>query len=237
MHIIAFDPSCSSAVTLLFNKIAERDGWQPLLPILSLLNSATTVQSHVLEPIISLLQKRGEEVADLKDITEILEKLHFGKESIPDNFPHIIEDLLNAERPVGTDGCAPANAAQSARRRASQPPFSRDTRRSRNELLAIAERLRAAPPPHRPNRHPGFAWPSGPMSFDEFLLQWPCEVDLPIDLDDQAFIEEAYQAILLRGPDIGELHQYLRLLQNHAASKPWIIEDLLASNELPALER
>jgi hypothetical protein len=75
------------------------------------------------------------------------------------------------------------------------------------------------------------------MSFDEFLLQWPCEVELPVELDDTAFIEEAYRAILLRGPDIGERSQYLRLLQHRVASKSWIIEDLLASKELRSLER
>ena len=75
------------------------------------------------------------------------------------------------------------------------------------------------------------------MSFDEFLLQWPCEVELPVELDDAAFIEEAYRAILLRGPDVAEKDQYLRLLQDGVVSKSWIIEDLLASEELRSLER
>jgi hypothetical protein len=51
------------------------------------------------------------------------------------------------------------------------------------------------------------------------------------------FIEEAYRAILLRGPDIGERNQYLRLLQDGIASESWIIEDLLASEELRSLGR
>jgi hypothetical protein len=75
------------------------------------------------------------------------------------------------------------------------------------------------------------------MSFDEFLLQWPCEVELPAELDDAAFIEEAYRAILLRGPDVAETDQYLSLLRNGVVSKPWIIEDLLGSEELRSLER
>jgi hypothetical protein len=145
--------------------------------------------------------------------------------------------LLRDERPVRTDGCAPAEAGPFARRRPSKAPVGTNNLGSRDVLLAMAQRLRAGPPPQRANRQPGLAWPSGPMSFDEFLLQWPCEVDLPIDLNDQAFIEEAYQAILLRGPDAAELNQYLRLLQNNVVSKPWIIEDLLASAELHALER
>jgi len=102
--------------------------------------------------------------------------------------------------------------------------------------LAMAERLRAVPPA-RSHPHPDLAWPSGRMSFDEFLLQWPCEVELPRDLDNATFIEEAYRAILLRGPEIAERNQYLRLLQDGIASKSWIIDDLLASEELRSLER
>jgi hypothetical protein len=72
------------------------------------------------------------------------------------------------------------------------------------------------------------------MSFSEFLLQWPCEIDLPIDLDDPTFVEEAYRAILLREPDPTEID--LRLIRD-GVSKLWIIEDLLASEELRSLER
>jgi len=75
------------------------------------------------------------------------------------------------------------------------------------------------------------------MSFDEFLIQWPCEVELPIDLDDREFIERVYQAILLREPSAAEMGQYLPLLQNGAISKPWIIEDLLGLQEFRAFER
>ena len=75
------------------------------------------------------------------------------------------------------------------------------------------------------------------MSFDEFLLQWPCDIDLPVDLDDAAFIDYAYRAILLRGPDLAETDQYLRLLQRRQTSRIWIIEDLLACKEFRSLER
>jgi hypothetical protein len=237
MHILAFDPSSSSAMTLLFLKMAERDGWQSLLPILRSLNSAAKVPWHKIEPVIRLLRERREEGSVLKAITEILNTQSFTDENSPSEFIYILEDMLRDERPGETDRGALAEAAQSARRPPSQPRAGRNNPGSRDALLTMAERLRAAPPPQRPNRQPGLAWPSGPMSFDEFLLQWPCEVDLPIDLNDQAFLEEAYQAILLRGPDAAELSQYLRLLQNNVVSKPWVIEDLLASEELHALER
>jgi hypothetical protein len=75
------------------------------------------------------------------------------------------------------------------------------------------------------------------MTFDEFLLQWPCEIELPPELNNTEFIEEAHMAILLRGPDIAEKSQYLRLLQNGVGSRSWIIEDLLASEEFRSLER
>jgi hypothetical protein len=75
------------------------------------------------------------------------------------------------------------------------------------------------------------------LAFDEFLLQRPCEIELPADLDDAAFIEEAYRAILLREPVAVEREQYLRLLRNGSMSRDWIIEDLLASVELHSLER
>jgi len=101
----------------------------------------------------------------------------------------------------------------------------------------MAERLRLTPSPARVSRSPDLGWPSSRMSFDEFLLQWPCEVELPRDLDHATFIEEAFRAILLRGPDVAERDQYLRLLQDGVASESWIIEDLLASEELRSLER
>ena len=75
------------------------------------------------------------------------------------------------------------------------------------------------------------------MSFEEFFMQWPCEVELRIDLDDQALIEEAYQAILLRRPGVAEMNQYLRLLQNRIVSMCWIIEDILGSEEFRSFER
>jgi hypothetical protein len=237
VHILAFDPSCLSAMTLLFHKMAERDGWQSLLPILHSLNSAAKVPWHKIEPLIRLLEERQEEGSALQAITEILNTQSFTDENSPSEFGDILEDMLRGERPGGSDTDSSAEAQQSVRRRPSDAPSGKNNLGSRDMLLTMAERLRAAPPPQRPSRQPGLTWPSGRMSFDEFLLQWPCEVDLPTDLDDQAFIEEAYQAILLRGPDAAELNQYLRLLQNNVVSKPWIIEDLLASEELHALER
>jgi hypothetical protein len=84
-------------------------------------------------------------------------------------------------------------------------------------LLAMAERLRPTPPSAGPSPYPNLGWPSSRMSFDEFLLQWPCEVELPVELDDKGFIEEAYRAIPLREPEIAERDQFLRLLRSGVA--------------------
>ena len=130
-----------------------------------------------------------------------------------------------------------ARAVQSARHRLSRPALGRRGPASREAVLATAERLKPILSAARPGPHPDLGWPSGRMSFDEFLLQWPCEVELPVELDDAEFIEEAYRAILLRGPDIAESDQYLGLLRTGRVSKSWIIEDLLASTELRSLER
>jgi len=62
-------------------------------------------------------------------------------------------------------------------------------------------------------------------------------VELPVELDDADLVEAACRAILLRAPDSTEKNQYLRLLRDGVASKSWIIEDLLASNEFRSLER
>ena len=82
---------------------------------------------------------------------------------------------------------------------------------SRAALLAIAKRLRV-PQSKRPAEPPRRAWPSGRLSFDEFLVQWPCEIELAAELDDAAFVDEAYRLILLRGPAVAEREQCLRLL-------------------------
>ena len=103
-------------------------------------------------------------------------------------------------------------------------------------VAMMAERLRAVPSRQRTNPDPDLAWASGRMSFDEFLLQWPCEIELPT-WTTPVFVAEPYRAILLRGPQVAETDQYLRLLRDGAMSRTWIIEDLLAPEELHSLER
>jgi hypothetical protein len=233
--IAAFDPSCLSSIKLLLEKIAESDDWRSLLPILHRLISSRKIHWRALESIVTIL-RRGEKNINLPFFLELLKFLDLSEEETADNFGNIVIQLLSDQHPVGIHGGALAKAAPSAQRSPSQPSPGGDKQESRDALLAMAQRLRADPPP-RSHPTPDLAWPSGRMSFDEFLTQWPCEVELPVDLDNHAFVEAAYQAILLRGPDVTEMNQYLELLQNGAVSKPWIIEDLLGSEELRFMER
>ena len=143
---------------------------------------------------------------------------------------------LAKDRPGDRDGGALATVVRSAKRRLSPAPQRGTPLQSPDALLRMAERFRTAPPP-RPEVLPGVAWHSGPVSFEEFVLQWPSEITLSSGLDDEAFITEAHRAILLRPPGRKELDEYLGVLRRRAASRPWIIENLLSSEELRSLER
>jgi hypothetical protein len=101
----------------------------------------------------------------------------------------------------------------------------------------MAERLRINSLPARliPNLHLG--WPGGRISFDEFLLQWRCEIEMPVELNGAAFVDGVYQAILLRKPESAERDQFIKLLQNRTLTRSGVIEELLASDELRSLGR
>jgi hypothetical protein len=152
-------------------------------------------------------------------------------------FGELLKDLLADEHPLEIDSGAVVGLLRSARYRLKSAAPGRQQPGAKDVLLTLAERLRVSPAPAPPQPHPDRAWPSGQLSFDEFLLQWPCEIELPADLGDKAFIDHAYKAILLRGPAIAERDQYLKLLRDGAVPREWIIEDLLASYELQSLER
>jgi hypothetical protein len=173
----------------------------------------------------------------LQIISAILDLTPFTDAGSAAGLGNLLTRLL-AGPPPEVDGGKLAEVVRSARRRLNYPPPGRHRPGSKEALLALAERLRAPPPlaPAKPYSDPA-CWPSGRLSFDEFLLQWPCEVELAADLDDANFIDDAFRAILLRGPDLVEKGQYLRLLRDGAVSRDWIIEDLLGSEELHSLER
>jgi hypothetical protein len=237
MYCVAAGPSCSSSLALLVEKIINSDYSPSLSRVLGLLYRGRELRWRAIEPIVTVLQQQGRTETVLQLISEVLGRIEFTKEESASEFGDVLKRLLRDQHPLEIGSPVLARAVGSARHRLSRTSFGRNSPASREALLAMAERLRATSSPARLVPQPDLGWPSSRMSFDEFLLQWPCEVELPVELDDATFIEEAYRAILLRGPDIAERSQYLRLLQDGVASKFWIIEDLLASEELRSLER
>jgi hypothetical protein len=241
--------SFSSFVTLLLDQTlreplsalqrGERPEVPPAAELSSLLGRFRELCWDDIEPIVSALGRQGRGDVILQIISAVLDRVTFSDEESAAGLGNLLKSLLPGEQPPEIDGGSLAELVRSARRRLNSPPPGRHRPGSKEALLALAEHLRApAPPPAPAKPHCDCAcWPSGRLSFDEFLLQWPCEVELPADLDDAMLIDEAYQAILLRGPDIAEREQYLRLLRDGAVSQEWIIEDLLASEELHSLER
>jgi hypothetical protein len=216
----------------------ERAELSPTAEVSSLVRRFRELPWDAIEPVVGVLRQQGRTDTILEIISAVLDHLTFFDTESAAGLGELLADLLADEHPlkIGRDGLT--EFVHSARRRLKQLPRSPHQAGSREGLLAMAERVRpAAPPPAPPKPHPGRAWPSGRLSFDEFLLQWPCEIEFPADLDDEAFVDEAYRAILLRGSAIAERDQYLKLLRDGAVSREWIIEDLLASQELHSLER
>jgi hypothetical protein len=237
IDLVAFDPNTRDSMILLFERIVESGNWRWLLLILRSLDPSIRFHWHEFEPVLVILPPHGRKDLNLSFFVELLKRIDFSEEEAAADFGNVLAQWLSDEHPAGINSIALAKAVQSARRSPSQPALDGNQQGSRDGLLAIAQRLQVAPSPQRPYPHPDLFWPSGRMSFDEFLLQWPCEIELPVGLDDQEFIEEAYQAIVLRRPDMAETRQYLGLLQNGVVSKRWIVEDLLGSAEFRSFER
>jgi hypothetical protein len=209
----------------------------PAAEVSSLVRRSRDLRWDALEPVVSVLRRQGRADTSLEIISAVLDRAAFIDEESAAGFGELLKDLLADEHPLEIDSGALVGLLRSARCRLKSPASGRQEPGAKEARLTLAERLRAQPPPAPPQPHPDRAWPSGQLSFDEFLLQWPCEIELPADLDDEAFIDEAYRAILLRRAAIAERDQYLRLLRDGAVSRQWIIEDLLASQELHSLER
>jgi len=237
MYCAAAGPSYSSALASLVEIIVKSD-FHPVLP--AVLRSSCRDREFcwgAIEQVINVLRQRGREETVLQLISEALRCTKFSKDEDAANAGEVLKRLLGDPDRLGIDSAVLARAVRSARDRLTRPSLGQNEAPPREALLTTAERLRPALSPPRLAAHFDLGWPSGRMSFNEFLLQWPCEVELPAELNDVEFIQAAHRAILLRGPDISEENQYLRLLQDGVASQAWILEDLLASKELRSLER
>ena len=237
IYCVAASPSSSPWLVSLVEKIIKSDYSSSLSAVLRLLCHCREFCWGAIESLVNVLQRHDRQNAVVQVISGVLGCTEFIKEESASKLGDILKRLLSDQQLLGIESGVLAQAVWSARRRLSRLSSARHDSESRAVLLAMAKRLRSIMPPTRLSPYHDLGWPSSRMSFDEFLLQWPCEIELPVQLDDTAFIEEAYRAILLRGPDIGERSQYLRLLQDGVASKSLIIEDLLASEELRSLER
>jgi hypothetical protein len=215
----------------------ERAELSPAAEVSSLVRWLREFRWDVLEPVFSVLRRRGRADTVLEITSAVLDGVAFVDEASTAGFGELLKGLLADEHPLEIDSGALVGLLRSARSRLKSPAPGRQQPGATEALLNLAARLRAPPPPAPPQPHPDRAWFSGRLSFEEFLLQWPCEIELPADLDGEAFVDEAYRAILLRAPAIAERGQYLKLLGKGAVSREWTVEDLLASRELHSLER
>ena len=237
MYCAAAGPPNSPALALLVEKLIKSDYHPVLSTVLHSVCHRREFSWRAIAPFANRLRPRGPAAIVLQVISETLNCLKFTENEDASEFGDALSGILSNQRVLEIDGELLARTAQSAQDRLKRPSCWHNRPASREALLATAERLRSTLCVARPGPHPDLRWPSGRISFHEFLLQWPCEIELPVELDDTAFIEEAYRAILLREPKITEIDQYITLLQDGAASKAWIIEDLLASEELRSLQR
>jgi hypothetical protein len=237
IYCLASAPACLSSVNLLVEKVVRSNGWQSVLPILRILSRSREICGDAISALAKFLHEQDRADMILPIISEVLGSLTFASEESTSQFADILTSFLTEEPRPGGSGCALANVARTARRRVARQARGPNVPGSGADILTMAERLRPTLSAARPNRNVDAAWPSGSMSFDEFLLQWPCEIELPDGLNDPAFIEESYRAILLRPPQPSERDQYLRLMKDGVVTRFSIIEDLLACEECLSLER
>ena len=189
---------------------------------------------QVIDLAVGKLRDRRQDAIGL--LAEVIDYAKFTRTEEFSAFGDMLKPLLTDQDQPQIDSGLLTRALRSARRRLAPGPAQKEPQ-SRAKLLAMADRLRvnSLPERHSPNLRLG--WPSGRVSFDEFLVQWPCEIELPVESNGTAFIDRVYQAILLRAPESAERDQFMRLLQNGTLTRSEVIEELLASDELRSLGR
>ncbi len=212
-------------------------GYDPLCSALRWLCRLDAFRRDLATALIPLLDNPNTRELCLPALADNLTKTDCAEEDDVTALGDLLVHLLCDDDQSGIEGDRLAKAVLSVRRRVDHRPPNPDKDGLRASRLAMASRLATPRLPQRSNPNPNLAWPSGTLSFAEFLLQWPCEVVLRSGLSDRLFLEEAYRAILLRAPDAAEMQQWADLLQTGKFSRHWIIEDLLASSEFRDLER
>lgn len=234
MYCIALKPSCPSFIRALLVKPEVSDNWELVWTILHVLVRSRMVGWRTLKPIMTIFQDNASTTVKL--ISEVLDSFFSLNEDSDPDLEEILKHLIGHQHTVSNGRLGLAEIVKSAHRRLNPPAVMRGETEKRAALLALAERFITTAPRASCSSRPVVGWASGRMSFDEFLLQWPCEIEMPADLADADFIQEAYRAILLREPDDLEIGEYLRLRRDEV-SNFWILEDLLSSEELRSLHR
>lgn len=233
MYCVAASSTSSAALPSLVQKIVKTGNQSSVSAILSSLGCRELCW-QVIDLAVSELRARPQDAIGL--ISEVIDWIKFIGAENRSAFGDTLKPLLIDQHQPEIDSGLLAQTVRSARHRLAPGRAQKEPAPSA-KLLAMAERLRphSLPPRLVPNLHLG--WPSGRISFDEFLLQWPCEIELPVELNGAAFIDGVYQAILLRKPESAERDQFMRLLQNGTLTRSGVIEELLASDELRSLGR
>ena len=233
MYCVGASANSSKALLSLVQRMIKSGNQSSLPAVLSSLR-CREVCWQVIELVVSELRERRQDV--IRPISEVIDCIKYSSEEHLSEFGDILKTFLIDQHQPEIDSGLLAQTVRSARRRLAPGPAQNEPG-SRAKLLAMAERLRINSLPARliPNLHLG--WPSGRISFDEFLLQWPCEIEMPVELNGAAFVDGVYQAILLRKPESAERDQFIKLLQNRILTRSGVIEELLASDELRSLGR
>ena len=208
-----------------------------LLQFVKALPLCCRLQTRAMLDVVTDLVKSGRNELALALLSLTLGQSDREPEAAVEHVGVLLVRLLQVPCDDAPESAALAKAAQAAIRRFGPPQTRGDERGGRERLLSLAARLTPAVRPRRPSSPGSTSWPSGPLPFDDFLLQWPCEIELPDDLGDGDFLVAAYKAILLRPPLAGEREQWLRLLQRGDIPHLRVIEELLTSPELRAIGR
>ncbi|MBV8482634.1 MAG: DUF4214 domain-containing protein, partial [Verrucomicrobia bacterium] len=233
MYCVAASSSRPTALLPLVQRIIKSGDQSSLSAVLCSLGCREYCW-RVVELVVTKLRDKRQDAIGL--ISEVIHCIKFSSEEHLSEFGDILKTFLIDQHQPEIDSGLLAQTVRSARLRLGRGPAQKEPE-SRATLLAMAERLRPNSLPARliPNLHLG--WPSGRISFDEFLLQWPCEIELPVELNGAGFIDCVYQGILLRKPESAERDQFMQLLQNRTLTRSGVIEELLASDELRSLRR
>ena len=207
-----------------------------LLRALPVLFGSQEIRWSAIKPILSRVLGTEQRHTVLDVISLVLPHVNFPHDTDAGELGEMLQPILMDELPARRDSRSLGKAVLSARRRLIGSARVAHHEDGGAAVLELAERLKSMSSPADRNPYTAAAWPSGEISFDEFLLQFPCEVAIPGELEDRSFVCEAIRSILLREPHPTEVEEYMNLVRE-GVSKSWILQDILASEELRSLDR